>query len=159
MYIRLTGSMTEILTRTHGTGPDTSTVQFRPSGKCDSNRCPIPAPLCSRYRELNILPWRILDCSLADPTPSWRRQAEALPVLHVRNFNLPAVPVDPFYALAAHTTHRGASCFLISVTGTSGVGKLLLEVRESFLHLPAAFCGMGLMCEKFLKLSSIQKLR
>jgi hypothetical protein len=37
LYIRRAGSMTGILTRTHGTGPDTSTVQFRPSCKCVIN--------------------------------------------------------------------------------------------------------------------------
>ena len=31
LYILRAGSMTGILTRTHGTGPDTSTVHFRPS--------------------------------------------------------------------------------------------------------------------------------
>ena len=37
LYIRRTGGMTGTLTRTHGTGPDTSTVQFRPSCKCVIN--------------------------------------------------------------------------------------------------------------------------
>ena len=39
LYILRAGSMTGILTRTHGTGPDTSTVQFRPSCKCVINVC------------------------------------------------------------------------------------------------------------------------
>ena len=37
LYILRAGSMTGILTRTHGTGPDTSTVHIRPSSTCDSN--------------------------------------------------------------------------------------------------------------------------
>ena len=38
LYILRPERMTGILTRTHGTGPDTSTVQFRPSCKCVINR-------------------------------------------------------------------------------------------------------------------------
>ena len=37
LYILWAGSMSQIFTRTHGTGPDTSTVQFRPSCKCVIN--------------------------------------------------------------------------------------------------------------------------
>ena len=43
LYILRAGSMTGILTRTHGTGPDTSTVQFRPSCKCVINSGPAVA--------------------------------------------------------------------------------------------------------------------
>ena len=39
LYILRAGSMTGILTRTHGTGPDTSTVHFRPRCKCVIKIC------------------------------------------------------------------------------------------------------------------------